>query len=371
MSRSSGRYHFVIVGSGWRALYYVRIGKALPEIFCLDAMYLRTVEKAERFAVEYDIHTTTSIEECEKLRPDFIVVAVNKESIADVSMEWLSKGFTVLCETPAAIEANKLDMLWNLHNEGKKLVVAEQYNRYPSHKVNIDILRSGIIGDISCMNISLAHEYHGASLIREYMGIDVNEKFKVSAKEYAFPTTETLTRYERFADGRIDNKIRTVATFEFESGKVAFYDFDSEQYRSPIRKNTVKVQGVKGELIDDKLYYLDEQFNPVQKQITTGWNVSYSDSDNPNLSVVNEVAQIKLGEEVKYEPYFGLCNLSEDETAIASLMKDTGKYARGNGEVPYDLRYALQDAYMALMLNEAVSTGKEIESEDKVWLKRH
>ena len=39
---------------------------------------------------------------------------------------------------------------------------------------------------------------------------------------------------------------------------MAWYDFDSEQYRSPIRKNTLKVQGVRGELIDDCVYYLDE-----------------------------------------------------------------------------------------------------------------
>ena len=51
---------------------------------------------------------------------------------------------------------------------------------------------------------------------------------------------------------------RCVAVFEFESGKVAWYDFDSEQYRSPIRKNMIKVQGVRGELINNELYYLDE-----------------------------------------------------------------------------------------------------------------
>ena len=32
------KYHFIIIGSGWRALYYVRVAKALPEIFCIDAI---------------------------------------------------------------------------------------------------------------------------------------------------------------------------------------------------------------------------------------------------------------------------------------------------------------------------------------------
>ena len=81
------KYHFIIIGSGWRALYYVRVAKALPEIFSLDAMYCRTQEKADLIAGQYQIHTTTSIEECVAYKPDFAVVAVKKDAICDVSME--------------------------------------------------------------------------------------------------------------------------------------------------------------------------------------------------------------------------------------------------------------------------------------------
>ncbi|MDU2211123.1 MAG: hypothetical protein E7E18_07680, partial [Eubacterium sp.] len=45
-----GKYHFIIIGAGWRALYYVRIAKAMPDIFCLDAVYCRTQEKADKIA---------------------------------------------------------------------------------------------------------------------------------------------------------------------------------------------------------------------------------------------------------------------------------------------------------------------------------
>ena len=82
-----GKYHFIIIGSGWRSLYYVRIAKAMPDILRLDAMYCRTQEKADKMAEEFSIHTTTSIEECVGYKPDFAVVAVNKTSICDVSIE--------------------------------------------------------------------------------------------------------------------------------------------------------------------------------------------------------------------------------------------------------------------------------------------
>jgi len=110
-----GKYHFIIVGSGWRSLYYVRIAKAMPNVFCLDAMYCRTQEKADKMAKEYDIHTTTSIEECVAYKPDFAVIAVNKASICDVSIEWMDRGITVLSETPAAIDIESLKKLYRYH----------------------------------------------------------------------------------------------------------------------------------------------------------------------------------------------------------------------------------------------------------------
>ena len=43
-------------------------------------------------------------------------------------------------------------------------------------------------------------------------------------------------------------KKRALALFTFENGKVAVYDFDSEQYHSTIRGNMLKVQGQRGEI---------------------------------------------------------------------------------------------------------------------------
>lgn len=126
-----GKYHFIIIGSGWRSLYYVRIAKAMPDILCLDAMYCRTQEKADKMAEEFGIHTTTSIEECVGYKPDFAVVAVNKTSICDVSIEWMDRGITVFSETPAALDMDSLKKLYRYHmsddkdKSDKKQVVAE------------------------------------------------------------------------------------------------------------------------------------------------------------------------------------------------------------------------------------------------------
>lgn len=361
-----GKYHFIIIGSGWRSLYYVRIAKAMPDILRLDAMHCRTQEKADKMAEEFSIHTTTSIEECVGYKPDFAVVAVNKTSICDVSIEWMDRGITVLSETPAALDMDSLKKLYRYHmsddKTDKKQVVAEQYREYPYNKARINLVNSGVLGDISCLNISIAHEYHGFSLIRAYLGIKPDENYTVSGKIYEFPTTQTLTRYDKFTDGRTAPKKRCVAVFEFESGKVAWYDFDSERYRSPIRKNMIKVQGVRGELINNELYYLDENNVGRKETIVTDINKVMTGNGNPNLAQVNEIKKIAFGDKILYEPVWGLRGLSEDETAIATLMCKTAEYSRGQALPPYSLENALADAYAAILLDEAVRTSNKVSS---------
>ena len=361
-----GKTRFIIVGSGWRSLYYVRIAKALPDRFELCAMLCRTEEKAQRMACENNIHTTTSEDECEAMKPDVVVVAVNKASIAEVSIHWLEKGFCVLSETPAALELPMLQRLWELHAKGAKLVVNEQYHLYPIYRALLSITESGILGEKSCLNCSLAHEYHGASLMRALLGIHQSEQFSISAKTYEFPTTETLTRYERFTDGRVSMKKRTVATIEFQSGRVVLYDFDGEQYRSPIRRNTLKIQGVRGEIIDNTVHYLDSENRPVTSSLIVSTRKVTTDYDNPNLKVIDEVTDISFEGKSLYKPQFGLCSLAQDETAMATMLERTAQYGHG-GLSPYPLENALQDAYTMILMQKAVETGEKVFSEVQSW----
>lgn len=54
-----------------------------------------------------------------------------------------------------------------------------------------------------------------------------------------------------------------------------------------------------------------------------------------------------------------------ERMAIAVLLAEMGAYVRGKGKEPYPLREALQDAYMAILLREAISTGDTLFSEWK------
>ena len=364
------KYRFVIVGSGWRSLFYVRIAKALPELFELGAMLCRTEEKAERIAKENDIYTTTSIKECRQMKPDFVVVAVNKDSIAVVSKEWMDYGVTVLCETPAAQDIDTLNELWQAHLAGRRLVVAEQYKYDAFYQAQLNLVERGLIGEPTFLHISLAHEYHGASLMRAYLQESCSAAFTVSAKTYTFPTVETLSRYEKITDGRMAKKNRTIATYEFADGKVSVYEFDSEQYRSPIRNNYVKLQGVRGELKDNMFYWLDKQNEPCQAELVAINRPFKRDSENPNLKEGCECLQVRFVQgdgffDVAYSAPFEGHDVSSEETAMATLMLQAAEYDRAQAD--RELRNALQDAYMAILMKQAVESGEVVTSQEQMW----
>ena len=348
--KKTDRIRFAIVGSGWRSLYYVRIAKALPEIFELTAMVCRKTEKAEKLAKEYGIRTTCSPKECMDSKPDFVVVAVSKASIADVSAEWMERGFPVLSETPAFRTKEQEMRLKDLISRGGKHTTAEQYRKYPTVSALIKTLDSGIIGERDYCMVSYAHEYHGASLIRAFLGLSPDVSFTVKTDTFAFPTTETLSRYEKITDGRISPKKRTLAVLSFENGKAALYDFDGEQYRSPIRTSMIKVQGRRGEFAGDTFSYLDERNEPAQESLVIKSRLVRRDTDNPNFRMIREITEITFRGEKVYIPPFGLCGLSEDETAMALVLKETGLFVKGCGENPCPFEEAAADVWIGLAI---------------------
>ena len=215
----------------------------------------------------------------------------------------------MLCETPVVQTAEEAERMRHLLENGCKLTVAEQYTRYPVNSALLRIIGSGVIGEAEYAFVSIAHEYHGAGLIRAFLGIGNDVKYEVIRREFKFATTETKNRYETFTDGRVGMKKRTVALFEFDNEKAAIYDFDSEQYHSTIRANMLKIQGRRGEIQGGAVRFLDEKNEPHIEQLEVKSRVVYRESDNPNMREICEIERILFRGEAVYEAPFGLCGL--------------------------------------------------------------
>ncbi|MCR5229674.1 MAG: Gfo/Idh/MocA family oxidoreductase [Solobacterium sp.] len=362
------RIRFAVVGSGWRALYYIRAAQRLSGIFEICAVLCRSEEKAAYMAEKHHVPAVTSEEELISRNPEFVVVSVKKDAAADVVLKWMEKGFAVLAETPCALDRETVLRLREAQEKGGRLVIAEQYLRYPQMAAVSSLVRSGIIGEPSYLYLSSAHEYHAFSLMRGLLGIPCSMPFGVKAQTFEYPSVLTNSRYEEFRDGRTAVMSRTAAVFRFENGRTCLYDFDSDQYRSAIRSSHFRLQGERGEISDDEVRWLDEDNVPHYGRIHTEYRTVLYDDENPNLRQCREVTEISFRDRILYTPESGPAGLPEDETAVASLLKGMHEYASG-GESPYPLNEALADAYAAILLREAAESGREAASESE-YLKK-
>lgn len=350
---------FAIIGSGYRAVFWSKVAKRYPEQFELKYMYCRTREKAERITTEYDIPTTSSIEELEAAKPDFVVVAVSKGSICTVTKEWAQKGYPVLCETPAAMTVEELKELWFLTQNGAKIQVAEQYHRYPIMLAGVRAIAEGKLKEPYAVRLSVAHDYHGVSLIRRMLQPQNPEKLRleyVEGRKYTFPVRETDSRYGAIKDGSIKDRERSILTMQFADGKVAFYDFSGVQYRSFIRSRHVNVQGQDGEWNDTWLRYVDEHFEPVTEKVLPWLNPKYNFLETPQL----------VQESMEWNGAMEMTPVQE-EYAVASMMYDMRAYIEDGVEV-YPMAEAVEDAYVFLLMEEAQKhPGEPVYPEAMPW----
>ena len=211
---------YLIVGSGYRSEYYGRIAAAYPELF--RAQFLcRSEEKAGLVTAHAGIPATKDIGEALAFSPDFVVVAVGREHVADITEEWVLRGFPVVAETPVGSSLQKLERLWDLQeNHGAKIVCCEQYYRHPILSEGIGVVNEGLLGEPSSSYISLVHDYHASSIIRKVLRVS-GESFTIRGERHTASVAETDSRYGAFYDGHTGQEVRDTVHIRYESGKTA------------------------------------------------------------------------------------------------------------------------------------------------------
>ena len=331
---------YVIAGSGYRAEYFGRVARTWPELF--RACYLcRSEEKAALMRKNTGAEAVLTAEAAMAFKPDFIVVAVDRGHVADVVEEWIGRGFPVVAETPVGDTEEKLQRLEALSEHGAKIVCCEQYHRYPILAAGLEAVRRGAIGTPQSACISLAHDYHAASLLRRALMIG-RERYEMRGSRQVSPAVNTDSRYGAILDGSVTEEVRDRVLIDYESGKTAIYDFAPLQYRSYIRARHFTVRGDRGEWSDTTVYGLDGRNVPFRTALMPEIPERYRCLDTQYLRDLRKT----------WRPELFLDTL-QDEYAIATILLDMGDYLRG-GESPYPLWEAVEDARFWLRLREAV-----------------
>jgi predicted dehydrogenase len=354
-------YRFAIVGAGWRTEFFLRIAAALPERFRLEGLVVRDAAKGQRLSEQWGHVTYRTVPDLlAAVRPEFLVSSVSYAANYEVNRSLLDTGLPVLSETPPAAALDQMLDLWEaVVRGGCRFQVAEQFTRQPHHAARLAAVRQGRIGSAHKAYLSVCHGYHGTSLIRHFLDAGFAEA-RIVGMTFADRVLDPGGREGSPASPAVKEHPQQIALLDFGGGRQAVFDFVGVQYFSPIRNQRVTIRGERGEIIDEILYTLTEQGEPLKLPFQR-----HMAGPNGNLEG-HHLKGIQLGEQWVYRNPTAPARLSDEEIAMADILQGMGEYARGGPEV-YPLAEALQDHYLGLLIREATETGRAVTAQTQAW----
>jgi hypothetical protein len=215
-----------------------------------------------------------------------------------------------------------------------------------------------LLGEIHEAQISVAHGYHGVSLIRKFLKIGF-ENAAIRALRFKSPIVAGPTRTGPPTEEQKIVTAQVIASLEFE-GKIAVFDFVEDQYFSWIRSHRVLVRGDRGEINNLDVRYLIHFGAPMEinlKRIDAG--------QTGNLEGYHHKGYVG-GDAWWYRNSFAPARLSDDEIAIATCLESMVRYLE-TGEAFYGLAEASQDHYLSILIDRAVETGNAVKSSTQIW----
>lgn len=371
---------FGIVGSGWRSEFFVRLARALPERLAVAGVVTRSAERAEQVRTAWGVPAYRTVGELLAAEPEFVIPSVPWDVTPGVVRDLVEQGVPVLAETPPAPAAAGLRELWSAVGgarraatgggggmasasaaDGGALVqVAEQYVLMPGHAARIALVRDGVIGAATSVQLSSTHMYHAMSLIRHTLGVGFGPA-TVTARAFTAPLADPLSPKGWSDDLTPKDATTTLALIDFGAGRTGLYDFTDNQWWNPLRARRVVVRGSLGEIVDDSVVRMADPRTPVESALVrrrTGTDLNLEGAEVHHISFDGRV--------VWRNDYVG-ASLSEDDLAVVDLLCRTGAWVRGEGPEPYPLAEGCQDHLLALAVEESARTGAPVTTAEEAW----
>ena len=123
--------NYMIIGYGWRADFYYRIARLLPEQFSICAGVLRTEARAKEVALKEGIFATADLDQALERKPDFAVLCVPRDFAKDYLVKLMEKG--ILSEIKIQITDKNVPYICKACNK-KKMDAVCKVNVRPKMK---------------------------------------------------------------------------------------------------------------------------------------------------------------------------------------------------------------------------------------------
>ena len=351
---------FGVVGSGWRAEFFLRLARLLPDEIELVGIAVRRPEVAAHLHEAYGVPTYLAPGELlAQARPDVVITSVPWDVTPGLIVDLVEGGVRVLAETPPAPDAEGLHALWAAVGASGMVQVAEQYPRLPPHAARAEVVRSGVIGEPTQVQLSSTHTYHAIALMRWFLGVGF-APVRVGAQHLHGPLVDPMTKAGWTHDDVPKPATTTIATLDF-GDKSGVYDFTDNQWHNQLRHRRMVIRGSHGEIKDDEVIRLVGPEAIVSSRIERrqlGYDLNLDGYDTEHFSIDGRV--------VWHNPYLGR-RLMDEDIAITSLLSATARWAVGDAAGPYPLAEGCHDHLLGLAIDEAAATGRLVDVADTPW----
>ena len=359
---------FGIVGSGWRAEFFARLAALLPERLTLVGAAVRRPESAEAITKRWGVPTYLSPGELvSRQKPELVLSCVPWPVNPEVIGTLVDADVSVLAETPPAPDEAGLRALWAGVGARRRVQVAEQYLLMPGHAARREIVRRGLIGTPTSVQVSSTHGYHAVSMIRGLLGAGAGGgagvgfgPVRVDARRFTAPLLDPLTRDGWTGAAEPQDATTTLATLDF-GGVSGLYDFTDNQWHNRLRLRRIVVRGSLGEIADDTVVRWGGPATVLRSEIVRsqlGHDLNLDGFDTEHLTFEGQV--------VYRNPLLGL-RLMDEEIAIATLLTATAAWVRDEGPEPYPLAEACQDHLISLAIDRAAESGAPVVTTVEPW----
>ena len=353
------KYKFAIIGSGWRADFFARAAQELPELLKITSVMGRNLDKLREFKGKWNVPTCTDINVLLESNPDFVVLSIPRDVMPEVILQMVSLGMPVLAETPPGKDIDALNDLFTKLPKDAKVQVAEQYHLHPMHAARLNVINSKELGNVSHVQVSCAHGYHGISMIRKMLGVTY-EDATITALSCKSPIIQGPGRDGQAKNEIIEEEEQIIALLDF-GNKHGIYDFTGSQYFHYIRENRMLARGERGELNGNRVSVMKSYDDPVF------YTLDRKDMGQDGNLEGLFLKGITGGGVWRYKNPFPMARLFDDEIAVADCLVKMGEYAKG-GNSFYSVNEAAQDLYLDLLIQESVEKGSvKIQSTRQIW----
>lgn len=362
MSTTDRPAKFAIVGTGWRSEFFLRVAAELPGRFTVTGVHSRPAARREELAHRFGTVAVDSVEEAAKQgEPDFVIVAVPWPAAPEITQQIVELGVAVLEETPPAPDLPAMRALWSRVGARDLVQVAEHNMFMPAHRARLRMVREGLIGEPTSVQVTSNHLYHAVSIMRGLLDAGRGPT-TVIANSVSTSLVDPIALGGAFSDDPDPvPRTATLAILDFGGGRTGLYDFTENQWWNPLRHRRLTVRGAAGEIVDDRVVFLEDPRTVVESVVTrrqTGLDMNLEGFFLDSIAV--------NGRAMYRNPYRP-ARLSDEDIAAATVVERMSRWVRGEGPPPYPLADGLQDHLLGLAIEESARLGRPVVTATEPW----